>query len=70
MLKPNLAILVLQQVSLKNLYLSGTNVVDHVIIFGDLRPQNSEPRKLEEAVRLASGWFRCYFLIKDHSLKE
>lgn len=29
-----------------------------------------EPGKLEEVARLASGWFRCYFLIKDHSLKE
>jgi hypothetical protein len=44
-------------------------MVDHVIIFGDLRPQNSEPRKLEEVARLASGWFRCYFLIKERNLK-
>jgi dienelactone hydrolase len=29
-----------------------------------------EPGKLEEVARLASGWLRCYFLIKDHSLKE
>ena len=29
-----------------------------------------EPGKLEEVARLASGWFRCYFLIKEHSLKE
>jgi putative phosphoribosyl transferase len=29
-----------------------------------------EPGKLDEVARLASGWFRCYFLIKDHSLKE
>jgi putative phosphoribosyl transferase len=29
-----------------------------------------EPGKLEEVARLASGWFRCYFLIKKHSLME
>ena len=27
-----------------------------------------EPGKLKEVARLASGWFRCYFLIKEHSL--
>jgi len=27
-----------------------------------------ESGKLEEVARLASGWFRCYFLIKEHSL--
>ena len=26
-----------------------------------------EPGTLEEVARLASGWFRCYFLIKEHS---
>jgi putative phosphoribosyl transferase len=26
-----------------------------------------EPGTLEEVARLASGWFRCYFLIKDHN---
>jgi dienelactone hydrolase len=25
-----------------------------------------EPGTLEEVARLASGWFRCYFLIKEH----
>jgi len=25
-----------------------------------------EPGKLEEVARIASGWFRCYFLIKKH----
>ena len=29
-----------------------------------------EPGKLEEVARLTSGWFRCYFLIKEHSLKQ
>ena len=27
-----------------------------------------EPGKLEEVVRLASGWFRCFFWVKAHSL--
>lgn len=26
-----------------------------------------EPGALEEVARLASGWFRCYFLIKEHN---
>jgi putative phosphoribosyl transferase len=26
-----------------------------------------EPGTLEEVARLASGWFRCYFLIKEHN---
>jgi len=26
-----------------------------------------EPGKLEEVARLASGWFRCFFLVKEHS---
>jgi putative phosphoribosyl transferase len=26
-----------------------------------------EPGALEEVARLASGWFRCYFLIKEHT---
>jgi putative phosphoribosyl transferase len=26
-----------------------------------------EPGALEEVTRLASGWFRCYFLIKEHN---
>ncbi|HET7146966.1 MAG TPA: dienelactone hydrolase family protein [Candidatus Nitrosopolaris sp.] len=26
-----------------------------------------EPGKLEQVARIASGWFRCYFLIKQHS---
>ena len=26
-----------------------------------------EPGTLEEVARVASGWFRCYFLIKQHS---
>ena|SRR5438034_319311 len=26
-----------------------------------------EPGKLEEVARIASGWFRCYFVIKKHS---
>jgi dienelactone hydrolase len=26
-----------------------------------------EPGKLEEVARIASGWFRCYFLIKKHN---
>jgi alpha/beta superfamily hydrolase len=26
-----------------------------------------ESGKLEQVARLASGWFRCYFLIKEHS---
>jgi len=25
-----------------------------------------EPGKLEQVARIASGWFRCYFLIKKH----
>jgi dienelactone hydrolase len=25
-----------------------------------------EPGKLEEVARLASGWFRCFFLVKEH----
>lgn len=28
-----------------------------------------EPGKREEVARLASGWFRCYFLIREHSRK-
>ncbi len=28
-----------------------------------------EPGKLEQVAKLASGWFRCYFLIKEHTLK-
>jgi putative phosphoribosyl transferase len=28
-----------------------------------------EPGTLEEVVRLASGWFRCYFLVKEHKNK-
>jgi putative phosphoribosyl transferase len=27
-----------------------------------------EPGMLEEVARLASGWFRCYFLIKEHEM--
>jgi pimeloyl-ACP methyl ester carboxylesterase len=26
-----------------------------------------EPGALEEVARVASGWFRCYFLIKEHN---
>jgi hypothetical protein len=26
-----------------------------------------ESGALEEVARLASGWFRCYFLIKEHN---
>ena len=26
-----------------------------------------EPGKLEEVARIASGWFRCYFLIRKHN---
>jgi putative phosphoribosyl transferase len=26
-----------------------------------------EPGKLEQVARIASGWFRCYFLIKKHN---
>ena len=26
-----------------------------------------EPGKLEQVARIASGWFRCYFLIMKHS---
>jgi putative phosphoribosyl transferase len=26
-----------------------------------------EPAALENVARLASGWFRCYFLIKQHN---
>jgi len=26
-----------------------------------------EPGTLEEVARVASGWFRCYFQIKQHS---
>ena len=26
-----------------------------------------QPGKLEEVARLASGWFRCFFLVKEHS---
>jgi alpha/beta superfamily hydrolase len=29
-----------------------------------------EPRKLEQVARIASGRFRCYFLIKKHSQTE
>lgn len=29
-----------------------------------------EPGKLEQVARIASGWFRCYFLIKKHSQTE
>jgi hypothetical protein len=25
-----------------------------------------EPGKLEQVARIASGWFRCYFLIQKH----
>ena len=25
-----------------------------------------EPGKLEQVARIASGWFRCYFLIRKH----
>ena len=25
-----------------------------------------EPGKLEQVAKVASGWFRCYFLIKKH----
>ena len=28
-----------------------------------------EPGKLEQVARIASGWFRCYFLIKKHNRK-
>jgi putative phosphoribosyl transferase len=28
-----------------------------------------EPGTLEEVARVASGWFRCYFQIREHSLK-
>jgi putative phosphoribosyl transferase len=28
-----------------------------------------EPGKLEQVARIASGWFRCYFLIKKHNSK-
>lgn len=28
-----------------------------------------EPGTLEEVARIASGWFRCYFQIREHSLK-
>jgi hypothetical protein len=26
-----------------------------------------EPGALEEVARLTSGWFRCYFFIKEHN---
>ena len=26
-----------------------------------------EPGKLQQVARIASGWFRCYFLIKKHN---
>lgn len=29
-----------------------------------------EPGTLEEAARIASGWFRCYFLIRKHNNSE
>lgn len=29
-----------------------------------------EPGTLEEAARIAKGWFQCYFLIKKHSQKQ
>ena len=27
-----------------------------------------EPGKLEQVARIASGWFRCYFLIQKHGV--
>ena len=29
-----------------------------------------EPGKLEEVARISSGWFRCYFLIKEHNSQK
>ena len=29
-----------------------------------------EPDKLEQVAGIASGWFRCYFLIKEHSRQQ
>jgi len=29
-----------------------------------------EPGKLEQVARIASGWFRCYFLIEEHGRRQ
>jgi putative phosphoribosyl transferase len=38
-----------------------------VIIVPEATHLFEEPGALEEVARLASGWFRCYFLIKEHN---
>lgn len=40
-----------------------------MIIIPDASHLFEETGKLEEVARKASGWFRCYFQIKSHSLK-
>lgn len=38
-----------------------------IITIPDATHLFEEPGALEEVARLASGWFRCYFLIKEHN---
>jgi len=41
-----------------------------MIIVPDASHLFEEPGKMEEVSRKASGWFRCYFQIKEHQIQN